>query len=90
LREHARLPGEKILAQCDRKVLTVPFSLEAHAGPVAHLVEKYHDQGMQLADAWLAPMSELKCDCRVLTLDRREFEVYPRFERRVMPLVAPE
>ena len=90
LREHAGLPGEKLLALFERKVITVPFSLEAHAGPVAHLLEKYHDQGMQLADACLVRMSELKRDCRVFTLDKREFQVYRRFERQVIPLVAPE
>ena len=60
LRAHARLPSEKILALFERKVITVPFTLEAHAGPVAHLLEKYHDQGMQLADACLVRMSELE------------------------------
>ena len=90
LREHARLPSQKILALFERKVITVPFTLEAHAGPVAHLLEKYHDQGMQLADACLVRMSELKRDCHVFTLDKQEFRVYRRFERQVIPLVAPE
>ncbi|SPE51102.1 PIN domain-containing protein [Verrucomicrobia bacterium] len=90
LREHAGLPGDKILALFDRKVITVPFCLESHAGAVAHLLEKYHDQEMQLADACLVRMSELKRDCRVFTLDKQEFQVYRRFERQVIPLVAPE
>jgi uncharacterized protein len=90
LREHAGLPGEKVLALFDRKVLIAPFSLEAHASPVAHLLQKYHDLGMQLADACLVRMSELKRDCRVFTLDKREFQIYRRFERQVIPLVAPE
>ena len=51
---------------------------------------KYHDQGMQLADACLVRMSELKRDCRVITLDRRDFQVYRRFDRQMIPLVAPE
>lgn len=90
LREHARLPSEKILALFERKVITVPFSLEANAGPVARLLEKYHDQGMQLADACLVRMSELKRDSRVFTLGKKEFQVYRRFERQVISLVAPE
>jgi predicted nucleic acid-binding protein len=90
LREHAGLPSEKILALFERKVISVPFSLEAHAGPVAHLLQKYNDQGMQLADACLVRMSELKRECRVFTLDKQEFQVYRRFERQVIPLVAPE
>jgi hypothetical protein len=51
---------------------------------------KYHDQEMQLADACLVRMSELKRDCRVFTLDRRDFQVYRRFDRQMIPLVAPE
>ena len=60
------------------------------AGPVAHLLEKYSDQEMQLADACLVRMSELKRDCRLFTLDRKDFQVYRRFERQVIPLVAPD
>lgn len=90
LREHARLPSEKLLALFERKIIRVPFALEEHAGPVAHLLEKYRDQEMQLADACLVRMSELNRDCRVFTLDRTEFQVYRRFERQVIPLVAPD
>jgi predicted nucleic acid-binding protein len=89
LREHAGLPSEKILALFERKVITVPFSLEAHAAPVARLLEKYHDQRMQLADACLVRMSELKRDCQVFTLDKKDFQTYRRFERQMIPLVAP-
>jgi uncharacterized protein len=90
LHEHAGLPSEKILALFERKVIKVPFALETHAASVARLLEKYHDQGMQLADACLVRMSELKRDSRVFTLDRREFRIYRRFERQMIPLMAPE
>jgi predicted nucleic acid-binding protein len=90
LQEHAGVPGDKVLALFERKVIVAPFRLEDHAGPVAHLLEKYQDQGMQLADARLVRMSELHRDCRVFTLDRRDFQVYRRFERQVIPLVAPD
>jgi len=35
-------------------------------------------------------MSELKRDCRVFTLNWRDFQVYRRFDRQMIPLVAPE
>jgi predicted nucleic acid-binding protein len=89
LQQQAGLPGHKLLALFERKVITVPFALEAHAGRVTRLLEKYADHGMQLADACLVRMSELQRDCRVFTLDPREFRVYRRFERQVIPLVAP-
>jgi predicted nucleic acid-binding protein len=90
LREHTGLPGHKVLALFERRVIAVPFRLEDHAGPIAHLLQKYHDQAMQLADACLVRMSELHRDCRVFTLDRQDFQVYRRYERQVIPLVAPE
>ena len=90
LHEHAGLPGHKVLALFERKVIETPFRLEEHASPVAHLLEKYRDQGMQLADACLVRLSELRRDCRVFTLDKGEFQVYRRFERQVIPLVAPD
>ena len=90
LREHAMLPSEKLLALFERKVIAAPFCLEAQADPVAHLLEKYHDQGMQLAEACLVRMSELTRDCRVFTLDKQDFRVRRRFDRQVIPLVAPE
>jgi predicted nucleic acid-binding protein len=90
LQEHAGVPGEKVLALFERKVIAAPFRLEDHAGPVAHLLEKYTDQEMPLADACLVRMSELHRHCRVFTLDKRDFQVYRRFERQVIPLVAPD
>lgn len=90
LREHAGLPPEKLLALIERGVLSVPFRLEEHAASVARLLKRYRDQQMQLADACLVRMSELKRDSRVFTLDKREFRVYRRFERQVIPLVTPE
>jgi uncharacterized protein len=90
LREHAGLPSEKILALFERSVISVPFRLEEHASHVAALLEKYRDQGMQLADACLVRISELRRDSQVFTLDKIDFQVYRRFERRVIPLVAPD
>jgi predicted nucleic acid-binding protein len=89
LREHAGLGGEKLLALFERKVIHAPFRLEDHAGPVAELMAKYGDRGMQLADACLVRMSELNRNARVFTLDKQDFEIYRRFERQVIPLVVP-
>jgi uncharacterized protein len=90
LREHARLPGHKVLALFERHVIEAPFHLQEHAGPVAQLMEKYEDQAIQLADACLVRMSELKRDCRVFTLDKTDFHVYRRFDRQMIPLIAPD
>jgi predicted nucleic acid-binding protein len=90
LQEHAGLAPEKLLALFERGIISVPFRLEEHAAPVARLLERYSDQQMQLADACIVRMSELKRDCRVFTLDKQRFRVYRRFERQVIPLVATE
>jgi uncharacterized protein len=90
LQERAGLPPEKLLALFERGIISVSFRLEEHAAPVSRLLERYRDQEMQLADACLVRMSELKRDCRVCTLDTQDFQVYRRFERQVIPLIAPE
>ncbi|MCW5557044.1 MAG: PIN domain-containing protein [Verrucomicrobiae bacterium] len=90
LEEHAGLAPEKVLTLLERNVLSAPFHLEEHASSVARLLERYRDQGIQLADACLVRMSEVKRDCRVFTLDRKDFGIYRRFERQVIPLVTPD
>src|SRR5262249_13104120 len=90
LHTHARLSPEKVLALIDRKIVSARFVLEEHLAPVSRLLEKYSDQGMQLADACLVRMSELKSDSVVFTMDRRDFRLYRRCERQVIPLIAPE
>jgi predicted nucleic acid-binding protein len=89
LQERAGLPPERLLALFERGIISVPFRLAEHAAPVARLLERYRHQQMQLADACLVQMSELKRDSRVFTLDKQEFQIYRRFERQVIPLVAP-
>jgi predicted nucleic acid-binding protein len=89
LREHAGLPNHRVLALFERKVIAAPFRLEEESVSVTRLLERYQDQGMQVADACLVRMSELKRDSRVFTLDKRDFQVYRRFERQVIPLIAP-
>ena len=90
LQERAGLPPEKMLALLERKIISIPFCLEENAAGVARLLGKYRDQGMQLADACLVRMSERQRDCVLFTLDKAEFRVYRRFERQIIPLMAPE
>jgi predicted nucleic acid-binding protein len=53
------------------------------------LMLKYQDQPMDLADASLVRMSELETDCEVFTVDRNDFQVYRRFGRQEIPIIAP-
>ncbi len=52
------------------------------------LLRKYADQPMSLADACPVRMAELNENCQVLTTDR-DFLVYRRKGRSVIPLLAP-
>jgi predicted nucleic acid-binding protein len=44
---------------------------------------------MDLADASVVVMSEQYARCQVLTVDRRDFSIYRRNDRRVIDFVAP-
>ncbi len=70
--------------------IEIPFRLQEESADVAALLRRYRDQDMQLADACLVRMSELFRDCRLLTLDTEDFKIYRRFDRLVIPLIAPE
>ena len=89
LQRHAGLNPARVLELIERGVVVTAFRIEEHAGAVMRLLDKYADQEMQLADACLVRMSEIARNSRVFTIDQRDFRVYRRFERQVIPLVAP-
>lgn len=64
------------------------FRLEDHATPVLSLLRKYADQHMDLADACLVRMSELRRDYVLVTVDG-DFKVYRRNGREAIPLLSP-
>jgi hypothetical protein len=71
----------------ERGVLDVAFTVSAHWSRMRALMARY--SRMDLADASIVMMSELHTRCQVLTADRREFAVYRRHDRQVIPFVAP-
>lgn len=89
LSEHARLSPGKLLELFERKLIKVGINLEEEASALARLLQRYADQDMQLADACLVRLSEIKRDSRVFTLDATDFRVYRRFERQVIPMITP-
>lgn len=72
----------------DRGVIELSFDLSVELESVAGLMRRYADVPMDLADACLVRMSELKPDCKILTVDR-DFTFYRRFGRQVIPLISP-
>lgn len=77
-----------ILAMVERGELTCDFDVHAEIAAVRRLLRKYRDLSATLADVCLVRMSELKKDGVVFTLDR-DFLVYRRHGRQVIPLLAP-
>jgi predicted nucleic acid-binding protein len=71
-----------------RGIVRIDFSLSAESDSVHRLMVRYKDVGVSLADACLVRMSELHTRCEVMTIDR-DFLIYRRDGRRIIPLIAP-
>jgi predicted nucleic acid-binding protein len=78
---------EPLFALLEREAFRLDFDMSAHWPRVRTLMTRYRQ--MDLADASMVVMSELKPRSRVLTVDRTDFSVYRRHDRRVIDFVAP-
>jgi predicted nucleic acid-binding protein len=70
-------------------VVTLDFDLQSELISVENLMRKYRDQPMDLADACLVRMTEMKPRSLVVTTDE-DFKFYRRNGREVVPHVLPE
>ena len=82
------LPPWGVLELLEREIIAVRFDLESNLDRVLALMQKYADTPMDFVDACLVTMTEARRDCCLITLDS-DFRVYRRFERQVIPLIAP-
>jgi predicted nucleic acid-binding protein len=91
LTEAAHLTGRpaEIMSKVAAGVLRIGLDAGDDAERIAHLLSHYAPR-MDLADACVVRMSERFGASKVLTLDRRDFAVYRRNGREVIPIVAPE
>jgi predicted nucleic acid-binding protein len=78
----------RLLALLERRILRIGLKLADQADALTVLMQRY--PRMDLADACLVRMSELRRASRVLTLDRRDFSVYRRNGRDIIPILAPD
>ena len=69
--------------------IVLSFDLGEQAAGVLLLLNKYAHHRMDLADACIVRMTELIRDCRVITVDRRDFSLYRRNGRDLIPLIVP-
>ena len=79
---------DAIIDYLESGIIRLDFSMERNRADVLNLLHKYADQPMSVADACLVRMSELNDNCQVFTTDR-DFLVYRRKGRSVIPLLAP-
>ena len=68
--------------------LMVSFDLKENIDEVHHLMRKYADIPMSLADACLVRMSEIHIGSSILTLDH-DFRIYRKNGRQVIPTIMP-
>ena len=78
----------RVLEMLARNVLSLPFRLEDHGRIVRTLMRKDADVPMSLADACLVRLAEVTIHSTVLTLNR-DFKVYRKHGRQVIPLIIP-
>ena len=79
---------ERVLDLVTTGALTVSFDMEAEAEALKHLLRRYHDVPMDLADACLVRMTELYPDSTLLTLDS-DFQIYRKHRREVISVIMP-
>jgi predicted nucleic acid-binding protein len=80
--------SEPILSLIERGIIRLDFVVDDHRSDVFRLLRKYADQPMSLADACLVRMAEVSEPCQVFTTDK-DFRVYRRKGRHVIPLLTP-
>ena len=71
----------------ERGGLRLQFDISAHWPRMRTLMARYRQ--MDLADASIVVMSELHAHSEVFTIDRKDFSVYRRNDRQMIPFVAP-
>ena len=69
--------------------LKVAFDLSKNFEPVRELADRYQDRTPDLADLCLIRMSELYDNLPVITVDEKDFRVYRKNGREVIPIVCP-
>jgi predicted nucleic acid-binding protein len=79
-----------VLAMVRDGLVTIAFDCKSQLTELAALADRYQDRSPDLADLCLVRMSELFPHHPVLTIDKKDFRVYRRNKREVIPLVCPE
>jgi predicted nucleic acid-binding protein len=77
------------LAMVTEGLVTIAFTCEDHLPQLATLAKRYAERNPDLADLCLVRMSEIFPRHSVITVDRKDFRVYRRNKRDIIPLICP-
>ncbi len=80
---------DRLMEFLDRGAAVLDFPLQLELPTVRKLLKRYHNVPMSLADACLVRMSELFKESVILTVDK-DFLVYRRHGRQIIPVLLPE
>jgi predicted nucleic acid-binding protein len=80
--------AEVVFEMISEKLVQLSFDCSDHLPQLAALAKRYKDRQPDLADLCLIRMSELYPRHSVITVDK-DFRVYRRNKREVIPLISP-
>lgn len=78
-----------VVAMIRDGLATVAFDLATHLEAIGVLATRYRDRKPDLADLCLIRMSELFPKHSLLTVDEKDFRVFRRNKREVIPILCP-
>jgi predicted nucleic acid-binding protein len=77
-----------VFEMIEEDLIRLAFDCDDHLAQLAALAKRYRDRKPDLADLCLIRMSELHPKHSVITVDK-DFRVYRRNKREVIPLISP-
>ncbi len=78
-----------VLAMVRDGLVLPAFDCKAHLAQLQTLATRYADREPDFADLCLIRMSELHPKLPVITVDRKDFRIYRRNRREMIPLICP-
>ncbi len=78
-----------VLSLIEDGMLRIAFDFLSNLDQLATLARRYEDRNPDLADLCLIRMTELYPRHVLITIDERDFRVYRRNRREVIPVLSP-
>ncbi len=78
-----------VLAMIREGLVAIAFDCADHLPELEALAKRFADREPDLADLCLIRMSELYSRHSVITTDRKDFRIYRRHKREVIPIICP-